>query len=53
MQTNRVHPAIVIPVSGAPAGYDRCVNAVRWRLRGPLAGGGAATAALSYLARVP
>lgn len=43
------------PVSGgcgAPANYDRCVNAVRWRLSGSLAPNGAQTATLRFVARV-
>lgn len=38
---------------GAPAGYDRCVRAVRWSLTGSLAAGGTATAVLRFVARVP
>jgi len=43
------------PVSGgcgAPANYDRCVKAVRWRLTGSLAPNGAQTATLRFIARV-
>ncbi|HYD52879.1 MAG TPA: DUF3344 domain-containing protein [Gemmatimonadaceae bacterium] len=44
------------PVSagcGAPASYDRCVRAIRWRLTGTLAPNGAQNATLSFVARVP
>lgn len=45
-----------VPVSGgcgAPTNYDRCVRTVRWSLTGSLAPGGAATAAVRFVARVP
>jgi uncharacterized repeat protein (TIGR01451 family) len=37
---------------GAAAAFDRCVRAVRWTLGGTLAPGGAATAALGFVARL-